>query len=111
MSFFISQAFAQGGTATSGPDIRMLGITVVAFVLIFYFIILRPQQKRSKEQKQLMNAISKGSEVLTCGGLVGRVIKIADTGYITIALNDATEVVIKRNFVTAVLPKGTMKTL
>ena len=74
-------------------------------------IILRPQQKRTKEHKNLMNSIAKGDEVLTNGGLVGRVTKVAETGYIAIALNDTTEVVIKRDFVAAVLPKGTMKAL
>ncbi len=69
-------------------------------------MILRPQQKRTKEHKNLMNSIAKGDEVLTNGGLVGRVTKVAETGYIAIALNDTTEVVIKRDFVAAVLPKG-----
>jgi preprotein translocase subunit YajC len=76
----------------------------------FYFMILRPQQKRTKEHKNLMNSIAKGDEVLT-NGLVGRVTKVAESGYIAIALNDTTEVVIKRDFVAAVLPKGTMKAL
>ena len=58
-----------------------------------------------------MDAISKGDGVLTNGGLIGRVTKVAETGYIAIALNDTTEVIIKRDFVTAVLPKGTMKAL
>jgi len=83
----------------------------VVFGLIFYFMILRPQQKRAKEHKKLMDSISKGDEVLTSGGLVGRVTKVSDTGYVAIALNDTNEVVIKRDFVAAVLPKGTIKAL
>ncbi|GAB7193808.1 hypothetical protein OS11_00790 [Dickeya oryzae] len=59
----------------------------------------------------MMDSISKGDEVLTNGGLVGRVTKVADNGFITIALNDTNEVVIKRDYVTSVLPKGTMKAL
>lgn len=110
---FISDVFTPGGTGadTGGaqPNIIMLGVTVMAFVLIFYFLIMRPQQKRSKEQKKLMDSVAKGSEVLTSGGLTGRVTKISDAGYITIALNDTTNIVIKRNFVAAVLPKGTIK--
>jgi preprotein translocase subunit YajC len=58
-----------------------------------------------------MDSISKGDEVLTSGGLVGRVTKVSDTGYVAIALNDTNEVVIKRDFVAAVLPKGTIKAL
>jgi preprotein translocase subunit YajC len=84
---------------------------LVVFGLIFYFMILRPQQKRAKEHKKLMDSISKGDEVLTSGGLVGRVTKVSDTGYVAIALNDTNEVVIKRDFVAAVLPKGTIKAL
>ncbi|EAZ8444576.1 preprotein translocase subunit YajC, partial [Salmonella enterica] len=86
-------------------------LMLVVFGLIFYFMILRPQQKRTKEHKKLMDSIAKGDEVLTNGGLVGRVTKVAEAGYIAIALNDTTEVVIKRDFVAAVLPKGTMKAL
>lgn len=84
---------------------------LVVFGLIFYFMILRPQQKRTKEHKKLMDSISKGDEVLTNGGLIGRVTKVSDTGYVVVALNDTTEVTIKRDFVAAVLPKGTMKAL
>ena len=84
---------------------------LVVFGLIFYFMILRPQQKRAKEHKKLMDSISKGDEVLTSGGLVGRVTKVSDTGYVAIALNDTNEVVVKRDFVAAVLPKGTIKAL
>ncbi|MDF7680330.1 preprotein translocase subunit YajC [Enterobacteriaceae bacterium ESL0689] len=110
MSFFISDALATTGGAEQGSPMSLV-MMLVAFVLIFYFMILRPQQKRSKEHRDLMSSISKGDEVLTSGGLVGRVTKVAENGYISIALNDTTEVVIKRDFVAAVLPKGTMKAL
>ncbi|WP_294910938.1 preprotein translocase subunit YajC [Tatumella sp. UBA2305] len=110
MSFFISDAVAAAGTPSQGSPYSLV-IMLVVFGLIFYFMILRPQQKRSKDHKKLMDAISKGDEVLTNGGLVGRVTKVSETGYVVIALNDTTEVVIKRDFVAAVLPKGTMKAL
>ncbi|TCV94363.1 preprotein translocase subunit YajC [Biostraticola tofi] len=111
MSFFISDAAAAAGSSAQGSNPYSLVIMLVVFGLIFYFMILRPQQKRSKEHKKLMDSIGKGDEVLTTGGLVGRVTKVADTGYIAIALNDTNEVIIKRDFVAAVLPKGTMKAL
>ncbi|HHR1136843.1 TPA: preprotein translocase subunit YajC [Klebsiella aerogenes] len=112
MSFFISDAVAATGAPAQGsPMSLILILMLVVFGLIFYFMILRPQQKRTKEHKNLMNSIAKGDEVLTNGGLVGRVTKVAENGYIAIALNDTTEVVIKRDFVAAVLPKGTMKAL
>lgn len=110
MSLFISDAVASAGAPAQGSPYSLV-IMLVVFGLIFYFMILRPQQKRAKEHKKLMDAISKDDEVLTNGGLIGRVTKVAETGYIAIALNDTTEVIIKRDFVTAVLPKGTMKAL
>ncbi|ASV54316.1 preprotein translocase subunit YajC [compost metagenome] len=110
MSFFISDAVAATGAPSQGSPMSLI-LMLVVFGLIFYFMILRPQQKRTKEHKNLMSSIAKGDEVLTSGGLVGRVTKVAETGYISIALNDTTEVVIKRDFVAAVLPKGTMKAL
>jgi preprotein translocase subunit YajC len=110
MSFFISDAVAAAGAPSQGSPYSLV-IMLVVFGLIFYFLILRPQQKRAKEHKKLMDSISKGDEVLTSGGLVGRVTKVSDTGYVAIALNDTNEVVIKRDFVAAVLPKGTIKAL
>ncbi|MGK2960323.1 MAG: preprotein translocase subunit YajC [Candidatus Malihini olakiniferum] len=110
MSLFISDAVAASSTPAQG-SLYSLVIMLAIFSLIFYFIILRPQQKRAKDHKKLMDSISKGDEVLTTGGLVGRVTKVSNTIYIAIALNDANEVVIKRNFVAAVLPKGTIKAL
>lgn len=111
MSLFISDAVAATGAPAQGSSPYSLVIMLAVFGLIFYFMILRPQQKRAKEHKKLMDSISKGDEVLTTGGLVGRVTKVSETGYIAIALNDTNEVVIKRDFVAAVLPKGTIKAL
>lgn len=110
MSFFISDAAAAAGAPSQGNPYTLV-IMLVVFGLIFYFMILRPQQKRAKEHKKLMDSIAKGDEVMTTGGLIGRVIKVADSGYVSIALSESTEVVVKRDFVAAVLPKGTMKAL
>ncbi|SFN38408.1 preprotein translocase subunit YajC [Xenorhabdus japonica] len=110
MSFFISEAAATAGAPAQGSPYSLI-IMLVVFGLIFYFMILRPQQKRTKEHKKLMDSISKGDEVLTSGGLVGRVSKVSDTGYVIVALNDTTEITIKRDFVAAILPKGTMKAI
>ena len=86
----------------------MLGL----FAVIFYFMIYRPQAKRVKEHKSLMSSMGKGDEVMTNGGLLGRITKVsAESDYIVLALNDNTEVTIKKDFITAVLPKGTMKSL
>lgn len=110
MSLFVSDAYAAAGAPAQGSPYSLV-IMLVVFGLIFYFMILRPQQKRAKEHKKLMDSISKGDEVLTTGGLIGRVTKVSETGYIAIELNENNEVMIKRDFVAAVLPKGTMKAL
>lgn len=86
-------------------------LMLVVFGLIFYFMIPASTAEAHQRTQKLMDSIAKGDEVLTNGGLVGRVTKVAENGYIAIALNDTTEVVIKRDFVAAVLPKGTMKAL
>ncbi|WCE30281.1 preprotein translocase subunit YajC [Vibrio sp. SCSIO 43137] len=111
MSLFISQAHAAAEGAPQGGGFEML-IMLGMFGVIFYFMIFRPQSKRAKEHKNLMASMSKGDEVLTGGGLVGKISKIAeDNDYIVIALNDNNEVTIKKDYVTAVLPKGTLKSL
>jgi preprotein translocase subunit YajC len=107
----ISVAHAAGGAAPQGGGFEMI-IMLAVFAAIFYFMIYRPQSKRVKEHKNLMSSMGKGDEVLTSGGLVGKITKIAeDNDFISIELNTNNEVVIKKDFVTAVLPKGTLKSL
>ncbi len=110
MSLFISQAHAAEG-APQGGGFEML-IMLGMFAVIFYFMIYRPQSKRAKEHKNLMASMTKGDEVLTNGGIVGKISKISEENdYIVIALNDDNLVTIKKEYVTAVLPKGTLKSL
>ena len=107
----ISVAHAAPAGTSAGGGFEML-IMLGMFAVIFYFMIYRPQAKRVKEHKTLMSSMGKGDEVLTSGGLVGKIAKVSEENdYIVIALNDTTEVTIKKDFVTAVLPKGTMKSL
>ncbi|WP_342752771.1 preprotein translocase subunit YajC [Pasteurella multocida] len=95
--------------AQQGSPMSMLFIFVI-FGLIFYFMIYRPQAKRNKEHKKLMSELVKGTEVLIAGGLIGRITKVSpDSDSIIIALNETTEVTINRNYVVAVLPKGSLK--
>lgn len=107
---FISQAHASADAAQQGGGMQLI-IMMVLFAVIFYFMIYRPQAKRVKEHKNLMSSMSKGDEVLTGGGLVGKITKIDDTDFIVIALGEKNEVTIKKDFVTAVLPKGTIQSL
>ncbi len=110
MSLFIANAHA-AEAAPQGGGMEMLMMFAI-FGLIFYFMIIRPQSKRTKEHKSLVASLTKGDEVLTSGGLVGRVVKIKeDLGFISIELSENNTIVIKKDFITAVLPKGTMKSL
>ncbi|CAM3087340.1 MULTISPECIES: preprotein translocase subunit YajC [Vibrio] len=107
----ISVAHAAPAGTPAGGGFEML-IMLGMFAVIFYFMIYRPQSKRVKEHKNLMASMAKGDEVLTSGGLVGRITKIAeDNDYVSIALNENNEIVLKKDFITAVLPKGTLKSL
>ncbi len=112
MSFFISNAHAStAGAAPAGGGMEML-IMLGIFGLVFYFLIYRPQAKRVKEHKDLMGALSKGDEVLTTGGLIGKIQKVSDDkDFVVMALNDQTNVTVQKASVSAVLPKGTMKSL
>ncbi|WP_303817454.1 preprotein translocase subunit YajC [Actinobacillus minor] len=94
-----------------GSGLEMLVILAV-FGIIFYFMIYRPQAKRQKEQRELLSNLAKGDEILTSGGLIGKITKVsAESENVVMALNDNNEVMISRNFVVAKLPKGTMKAL
>ena len=107
----ISQAYAEGAAPAAGGGMEMI-IMLAVFGFIFYFMIFRPQSKRAKEHKNLMSSLSKGDEVLTSGGLVGKISKVSDENdFLVLALNDQTQITIKKDYVTAVLPKGTLQSL
>jgi len=111
MSLFISTAHAAAGPAPAGGGMEML-IMLAVFGVVFYFMIYRPQSKRVKEHKGLMSALSKGDEVLTQGGIVGKIAKVSDEkDFIVITVAEGTEVVLQKAAINAVLPKGTMKSL
>ncbi|MET1219697.1 MAG: preprotein translocase subunit YajC [Glaciecola sp.] len=112
MSLFIANAHAQtAGGSAQGGGIEML-IMLAAFGLIFYFLLYRPQAKRVKEHKALVEALSKGDEVLIQGGLVGKITKVdAEKDFIEIALSENQNVMVQKASVATVLPKGTMKSL
>ena len=118
--FLISNAYAQAaGAAGPGFSIEQLGLPVL-MIVAFYFLLIRPQQKRAKEQKTLMEGMKGGDEIITTGGLLGKVSKVADQ-YVTIevgnvvgagAASGATvEMTIQKSAVQALLPKGTIKAI
>ena len=107
---FISNAYAQAaGTAADSASLLQYWPFFIMFPLM-YFLMIRPQQKRAKEQREMMEALSKGDEVITAGGLLGKISRINET-YITLEICANTEVVIQKNAITTLLPKGTIKTL
>ncbi len=109
---FISNAYAQTTTAAD-PGLMGSLTTFLPLILMFvvmYFLMIRPQQKRQREMKAMMDALTRGDEVATAGGILGRVTKVADT-YVTIEVATGTEIVVQKNAVTTLLPKGTLKAL
>ncbi len=110
---FISNAYAEGTSGAGGAGGTMeLIFMLVIFGLIFYFMIFRPQSKRVKEHKNLMSSLSKGDEVLTSGGILGKIAKISDENdYVLLAINETSEITIKKDYIAAVLPKGSIKSL
>jgi len=83
-------------------------IMLVIFGLIFYFMLIRPQSKRAKEHKAMLEAIQKGDEVVTIGGIVGKIVKIKDQ-FVVVALNDNEQIIVQKHAVSATLPKGTIE--
>jgi len=111
MSLFISKAHAAAGAAPAGGGMEMV-IMLLVFGFVFYFMIYRPQAKRVKEHKGLMSSLSKGDEVLTQGGIVGKILKVSDEkDFIVVSIAEGTEVTVQKGAINAVLPKGTMKSL
>jgi len=107
---FISNAYAEGVTPASQDGGMMQFLPLVALLAVFYFLILRPQQKRTKEHKALMEALQKGDEVATVGGILGKVTKVSeDSAAIEIAVNVVIQV--QKSAIQNVLPKGTIKSV
>ena len=110
MSFFITDALAQdGGAAQSGDP--LLGLLFpIGLVVLLYFLMIRPQVKRQKEHKKMVEALSKGDEVATVGGLVGRITDLGEN-FAQVEVAEGLQVKIRRQSVEAVLPKGSIKEL
>ena len=109
MSFFIETAEANTAPAGGGDPMSLI-IMMVVFAAVFYFMIWRPQAKRQKEHKNLMSALSKGDEIVTNGGVVGKITKVSDD-FVTIAVNENSEIIFQKAAVASVLPKGTIKSI
>lgn len=110
MSFFIESAMADGAAAPAGGDPFSLLIMMVVFAAVFYFMIWRPQAKRTKDHKNLMAGLSKGDEVITNGGVVGKITKVSDD-FITLSVSESVEIHFQKVAIASVLPKGTIKAM
>jgi len=104
MDFLISNAFAQAGGDAGGSLFSLLPLVVI-FVL-FYFLLIRPQQKRAKQHKEMVAALSKGEEVVTNGGLLGKVTDV-DDNFISLEISSGLTVKVQRHAVSQVMPQGT----
>jgi len=108
---FISQAYAQTAPAAAGGDTQSTLFSLLPLVLMFvvlYFIMIRPQMKKQKEHKAMVEAIAKGDEVIIAGGVLGRVAKLGDN-FLHVEVANGVELQVQRASVVQVLPKGTFK--
>ena len=107
----ISSAFAQTAPAAAGGDMQSTLMNMLPILVMFgvlYLVMIRPQMKKQKEHKAMIESIVKGDEVVTAGGFLGRVAKLGDA-FISVELATGVEVQMQRSAVVQVLPKGTMK--
>ena len=106
----ISNAYAQAAGAGAEGGGIMGFLPLILMFVVLYFVMIRPQMKRQKEVKNMLEALAVGDEVVTAGGLMGRVTQLKDQ-YVTVELVPGTEVKMQKVAVTAVLPKGTIKAI
>lgn len=105
----ISPAYAQAAAGGTG-DLLATMLPMVAIFAIFYFLMIRPQQKKAKEHRAMVDALEKGNEVITAGGIAGRVSKVDDQ-YVTVEIATGVEIHVQRHAVSQLLPKGTLKSM
>ncbi len=110
MDFFIPLAHAADAGGGSGPLPGLDIFIIIAFAAVFYFIVWRPQSKRAKEHKELVAGLGKGDEIVTNGGLIGKISKVEDQ-YLVIEVADKVELKLQKGAVAAALPKGTIKSI
>jgi len=105
MDFLIANAYAQDAAQPGG---LMSFLPLIIIFAVFYFLLIRPQMKRAKEHKNLVAALAKGDEVVTNGGLLGKIVDLSDA-FVTVEIADNVRVKLQRQAVASVMPKGTIK--
>ena len=106
---FISPAYAQSTSSMPG-GVLMTFLPMIGIFVVFYFLLIRPQQKRSKEAKAMLEALQKGDEVITAGGVVGKIAKLTEQ-YASVEIAPNVEISVQRAAISQLLPKGTIKAL
>ncbi|MGZ8191203.1 MAG: preprotein translocase subunit YajC [Methylococcaceae bacterium] len=109
MSFFISDAVAAAAPAAQQPGIEGM-LFPVGILVFFYFLFLRPQSKRAKEKKEMIAAMTKGAEVVTTGGILGKVVDM-DDNFLKLEICDNTFIQVQRQSIESMMPKGTYKAI
>lgn len=109
MSLFISNAYAAAAPAAQSDGTFSL-VMIAAIFVLFYFMLIRPQNKKAKEHRELLGALKKGDEIITSGGILAKVVSL-DEQYIKVSLAEGVDITLQKGAVTAVLPKGTLKSL
>ena len=109
MSFFIAEAYAEGAPAAAPAGDPMTGMLFfIGMIVIFYFLLIRPQQKRAKEHRKMVEAVGKGDEIVTNGGVLGKIVDMSDQ-YLTVEIANNVQIKLQRNAIATVLPKGSLK--
>ena len=109
MSFFISEAVAAAAPAAQQPGIEGM-LFPLGILVFFYFLFLRPQSKRTKEKKEMIASITKGAEVVTSGGILGKIVDF-DDNFVKIEICDNTFIQVQRHNIESMMPKGTYKAI
>jgi preprotein translocase subunit YajC len=108
LNLFISDAAAQTAAPGAGGSLTSALLLPVLLIVVFYFLLIRPQQKKQKEHRQMVEALGVGTEIVTGGGVLGKVTEVGES-FLTVEIADGVKVKIQRHSIAAVLPKDTLK--
>ena len=108
MSLFVTDAWAQGAGAAPAQSGFAGLVPLILIFVIFYFLLLRPQIKRAKEHKKMLASLAKGDEVVTSGGVLGKITRI-DESFVSLEVADGVELRVQKNAIASLVPKGTLK--
>jgi preprotein translocase subunit YajC len=110
LDLLITPAYAQQGGPGQGQNLLVTVFPFIVMIPLFYFMLIRPQMRKAKETRQMLGTLAKGDEIITIGGLAGRISSIGEV-YLTVEIAPGVEVKVQKSGITSVLPKGTLKTL